>query len=239
MIPSSFIRRATDILAHTDTGLTSTQIVEYCIDYSLEYDVDIPHDNLPFVDVPNKRTALKENIEAFSPEQQFVIIRDLCESGKFEGNNSVKDLKIKLISRYGALANDDIDEINESLIEETQHWLAEFPDSLKLYNDALVKWSNNVHQRNLLDDIRLALELLLKAVLANNKSMENQQATLGKYISDRHGSKELNNMFLKLVDYFGKYHNTYVKHSDDVNENEIEIIIEIASSFMKFLIKIK
>ena len=239
MIPSSFIWRATDILAHTDTGLTSTQIVEYCIDYSLEYDVDIPHDNLPFVDVPNKRTALKENIEAFSPEQQFVIIRDLCESGKFEGNNSVKDLKIKLISRYGALANDDIDEINESLIEETQHWLAEFPDSLKLYNDALVKWSNNVHQRNLLDDIRLALELLLKAVLANNKSMENQQATLGKYISDRHGSKELNNMFLKLVDYFGKYHKTYVKHSDDVNENEIEIIIEIASSFMKFLIKIK
>ena len=46
-------------------------------------------------------------------------------------------------------------------------------------------------------------------------------------------------MFLKLVDYFGKYQNTYVKHSDNVNDNEIEIIIEIASSFMKFLIKIK
>jgi hypothetical protein len=46
-------------------------------------------------------------------------------------------------------------------------------------------------------------------------------------------------MFLKLIDYFSKYQNTYVKHNDNVNENEIEIIIEIASSFMKFIIKIE
>ena len=90
----------------------------------------------------------------------------------------------------------------------------------------------------MLDDLRLSLETLLKSILENNKSLENQLPELGKYISDRKGSKELNNMFLKLIDYFSKYQNTYVKHHDNVNENEIEIIIEIASSFMKYIVRI-
>ena len=46
-------------------------------------------------------------------------------------------------------------------------------------------------------------------------------------------------MFLKLIDYFSKYQNTYVKHNDNVNDNEVEIMIEMASSFMKFIVRIK
>ena len=46
-------------------------------------------------------------------------------------------------------------------------------------------------------------------------------------------------MFVKLIDYFSKYHNTYVKHDDAVIENEIEIIFEMTCSFMKFLARLK
>jgi len=239
MIPEVFLRFSTDILGETDGGLTGGEIINYCTDYAVQYEVDVPFYEYPFEGVPNKRTALKENIKVFPPEAQFAIIRDLCELPKFQNNNAAKDLKIKLVSRYGALAQGDAESINESLIEETKHWLAEFPEALETYNAALEKWTNNIHQRNLLDDIRLALELLLKGILVNEKSLENQQRSLGIFIAEREGSKEMNNMFLKLVEYFGKYQNTYVKHNDNVNENEIEIIIEIASSFMKFLIKIK
>lgn len=239
MIPEVFLRFATDILGATEGGLTGGEIISYSTDYAVQYEVDIPFHEAPFVDVPNKRTALKENIKVFPPEAQFSIMRDLCDLPKFQDNRAAKDLKIKLISRYGALAKGDANAINESLIEETKHWLAEFSVPLDPYNAALEKWANNIHQRNLLDDIRLALELLLKGILDNEKSMENQQGPLGQFIAARNGSKEMNNMFLKLVEYFGKYQNTYIKHNDNVNENEIEIIIEIASSFMKFLIKIK
>ncbi len=239
MIKEAFLRFATDILGETEDGLTSTEIINYSTDYAVQFNVDVPYINYPFDGVPNKRTALKENIKAFSPEAQFVIIRDLCELPKFKNNIDVKNLKIKLISVYGALAQGNENAINESLIEETKHWLLEYPEVLKIYNEALEKWANNIHQRNLLDDIRLSVELLLKGILGNQKSMENQQKELGDFISEKGASKELNNMFLKLVDYFGKYNNTYVKHSDNVNDNEIEIIVEIASSFMKFLIKIK
>jgi hypothetical protein len=241
MIPSTFINYAADILAETTYGLSGSRIAEYCSAYAIDYDVQIPFPEYPFpTELSNKRTALKENLKAFKPVQQFKIIKELSELSFFENNSSVKDLKIKLISRYGALnEGNSKEEINESLIEETQHWLSEYPDALKLYNECLEKHSNKIYLRNLLDDLRLSLEILLKSILENDKSLENQTSNLGKYINERNGSKELNNMFVKLIDYFTKYQNTYVKHSDNVNHNEIEIILEIASSFMKFIIRIK
>jgi hypothetical protein len=241
MIPTTFLNYAADSLAETNSGLSGSRIAEFCSAYAIDFDIQIPFPEYPFPsELPNKRTALRENLKAFTPEQQFRIIKELSELSEFENNTSIKDLKIKLLSRYRTLGEGNSkEEINESLIEETQHWLSEYTDALKLYNACLEKYTNKVHQRNLLDDLRLSLETLLKKILDNNKSLENQIEDLGKYINSRNGSKELNNMFLKLIDYFSKYQNTYIKHNDNVNENEIEIMIEIASSFMKFLVRIK
>ena len=149
-------------------------------------------------------------------------------------------MKIKLVTRYGQLNEvGSSNEVNEALLEETKHWLKDYPDSLKLYQEALGKFNNQVFQRNLLDDLRLSLELLLKAIIGNNKSLENQLGEIGAFIQSRNGSKELNNMFVKLIDYYSKYNNTYVKHDDAVIENEIEIIFEMTCSFMKFLARLK
>jgi hypothetical protein len=101
------------------------------------------------------------------------------------------------------------------------------------------KFENKVQQRNLLDDLRLSLEKLLQGILENKKSLENQLSEIGTYINVRKGSKELTNMFTKLIEYYSKYQNTYVKHDDAVIENEIEIIFEMTCSFMKFLIRMK
>ncbi|NJK84514.1 MAG: hypothetical protein HC912_12705 [Saprospiraceae bacterium] len=241
MIPATFINFSADVLGSTDTGLSGSKIAEYCSAYAIDYNVSIPFPEYPFPsDLPNKRTALKENLKAFTPEQQYRIIRELCELEQFKENANVKDLKIKLVSRYGQLANNgNPDEINEALIEETKHWLQSYPDSLKLYQEALSKFNNQVYQRNLLDDLRLSLELLLKSILNNGKSLENQLSEIGTFIQAKNGSKELNNMFVKLIDYYSKYNNSYVKHDDAVIENEIEIIFEMTSSFMKFLIRLK
>lgn len=44
-------------------------------------------------------------------------------------------------------------------------------------------------------------------------------------------------MFNTLLDYYGKYQNKYAKHDDNVNEKEIEFIIDLTSTFMKFITK--
>lgn len=152
-------------------------------------------------------------------------------------NTKVKDIKLKLVTRYGHL-NTELDSVNEILIDETKHWLNDYPDSLKQYQSALDKFKGNIFERNLLDDLRLSLELLMKGILENEKSLENQLSDLGKFIQDRGGSKELGNMFQKLIEYFSKYQNSYVKHNDNVIEEEIEFVFEITSSFMKHFIRI-
>ncbi|GAH37730.1 unnamed protein product, partial [marine sediment metagenome] len=152
---------------------------------------------------------------------------------QFKNNNDVKDLKIKLISRYGYLdIHNSSDKINEALIDETRHWLSDYPDSLKVYEEALNKFASNIFQRNLLDDLRLSLEILLKNILENNKSLENQLKSLGQFIKDRNGSKQLTNMFVKLLDYYSKYQNDYVKHNNAVIENEIETIFASIKNYV-------
>jgi hypothetical protein len=241
MIPIDFISYASETLADSESPLSNSKIVSISRKHSIENNVKIPYGDFPLPEgSPNKRTVLKENILAFSPKQQYSLLLDLCDQPYFADNHKVKDLKIKLISRYGHLSsNNDPNKINESLLEETAHWLNPYAESKKIYDQALLKYNNRIFERNLLDDLRLSLELLLKSILRNQKSMENQTAEIGQFIQSRNGSKELNNMFLKLIDYYAKYHNTYVKHNDLVIENEIEIIFEMTSSFMKFLIRIK
>ena len=237
-ISSAFITYAANVLANTSGGLSGSEIIRYCTDYAVDFNVDIPHTKYPF-DAPNKRTALKENLSAFSPQQQYKIIKDFCDLEQFKINPNIKDLKIKLVFRYSHFAEEDAaSEINESLIEETRHWLEEYPESLRLYQEALTKFENGVFTRNLLDDLRLALELLLKAILNNDKSLENQIGTLGDHLKSKGGSKELTNMFVKLVEYYCKYQNSYVKHDDSVIEEEIEFIFEITFSFMKHVVKL-
>ena len=239
IIPPQFIRFAADILGDTEHGLSGSKIVETTTAYAVEYDINIPHPTYPF-EAWNKRTALYENLMRFDPEQQYQIIKELCEHPALQPTSAkIKDLKIKLMSRYQQFASGDkTGEINESLIEETRHWLDGQPDVLTLHNDALQKYENGIFHRNLLDDLRLALELLLKELLQNGKSLENQIKFLGGFIKNRGGSKELANMFQKLVEYYGTYQNSYAKHDSAVKEEEIEFIFEITSSFMKHLVRL-
>lgn len=240
MIPNTFIEIAGDILGDTNFGLSGSEIASKLSAYGYDLNVSIPYSQSPFPfdgSVPNKRFALKKNLQAFNAEQQFKIIKELCELEKFKGNAKIKDLKLKLITRYGHL-NTKADSVNEILIDETRHWLNGYVNALKVYETAIEKFKNGVFERNLLDDLRLSLELLVKDILKNQKSLENQISDLGTFIANNNGSKELANMFQKLIEYFTKYQNSYVKHDDKVIEEEIEFILEITSSFMKHFIRL-
>lgn len=238
-IPIPFLTYSADILADTDTGLSGNEIVKQMSAYSVEYQVNIPFAQYPF-DV-NKRTALFENIKPFSPTLQFKIIRDLCEHRKFMNgeNQEVKALKVKLVSQFAHLApKDEFSKLNETLIEETRHWLNEYPKSLELYSTAIHKYKHRIFTRNLIDDLRLSLELLLKSIFKNDKSLENQMSSLGLFVESAGGSVQFSNMFMKLIDYYTKYQNTYIKHDDAVNEDETEFVFELTSSFMRYVIRL-
>ena len=58
----TFVSYAVDILADTNTGLKGPEFAKVTTAYSVQWNVTIPHLTYPFVTVPNKRTALFENL---------------------------------------------------------------------------------------------------------------------------------------------------------------------------------
>lgn len=107
-IDDTFISYASDILADTNQGLTGTQIVKYCNSYSVDFNVKIPVTSPDFGKfgsiIPNKRTALYKNLREFNGQQQFVIIKDLCELSQFQNNDNVQQLKKRLFERFSRFA---------------------------------------------------------------------------------------------------------------------------------------
>ena len=229
-IPVPFLSRASEVLA---SGVSGSVIVQITVAYAAEYGLDLPHPVYPF-QAPNKRTALLENLRAFPPTVQYQVISELCDRvAPTDTPGTVSELKLMLASRYAHLAADAGDAWTGPLTVETRHWLDTYPDTKKLYIEALQKHKAGVYQRNALDDLRLALEKLVQTILANAKSLENQLTGIGQFIKSKGGSKELANMFEKLIDYYSKYQNTYVKHDDAVPNEEVELLLELTSSFMK------
>ena len=239
-IDPMFISHAADVLGDTSAGLSGTNIIAVTSAYAVEHGVRIPHQQYPF-EAANKRTALRENLQAFPPHLQFEIVRAPCEHPQVSERSpeAARKLKIQLLTRYGHLASAPVgSDVSPELVEETRHWLGSFPDARALYDEALEKYRARVFERNVLDDLRLALELLLRGVLGNSKSLENQISSLGEYVKSKGGSTEFGNMFVRLVEYFTKYQNRYVKHNDNVIEDEVEFMIEITSSFMKHIVRL-
>ena len=237
MISITFLSYACEILGNTTSGLTGSKIVEYCAAYSVKYEVDIPYGVYPFYDSPSKRTALLENLKKFNPQQQYAIIKELCDLDTWSDNSKIKELKIMLFTQYGSLCQGS-DCVNELLINETKHWLHSYEKSKQIYLHALEKFNNGVFLRNSLDDLRLSLELLLKEIFSNSKSLENQMKEVGAIVVAKGGSPEFANMFHKLLEYYTKYQNTYIKHDDKVMELEIEFMFELTSSFMRHFVRL-
>ena len=235
-ISHSFLSHASDILADTNKGLTGTEIVKFFVAKSVDYNVDIPHSKSPLTDVANKRTAFLENLLPFTPEQQFQIIIELSENEKFKTVESVIALKQKLVSQYSNLVVRQTT-VDKELVLQTKHFLEKFPAAYKPYRSGIEKFEANLYERNCLDDLRLSLELLLKGILNNSKSLENQTADLGKHQQNKGLSTEVSNMFNKRLDYYSKYQNNYVKHNDKVNGDEVEFIINLTNTFMRLLSK--
>lgn len=238
MFDSSFLTNAANILGDTNKGLSGNDIVKYCTQYASDHNIrDLPHSKVPLENV-NKRTALADNLNKFQDEPKvlFMLLDKLCSLEQFKDNKEVKKLKCKLHTEYGKFSSSEIN-LEPKLIEDTIHWLKEYPDVLKIYRDALEKHKINLYERNVLDDMRLALEKLICSILGNSRTLEKNINELGGYLKNREVHQEFMNMYTKLIDYFCKYQNDNVKHNSNV-ASEVEFIIELASSFMKFLVKI-
>jgi len=241
-----FISEACEILGDTNNGLTGSQIIRKLKAYAYEYNIDIPYPTLELMkekNCPNKRTALYENILPFNEEQQYIILKDLCSDSNICNDEKVKDLKAKLFIQYGKKYNNQSYELKSSSVDISEHWLDKYPRAYKVYKDAIIKLDNGIFNRNLLDDLRLSLELLLKDILHNEQSLENQNKELSNFLKNCNNSQQLINLFNGLLKSYETYHNNTVKHykeensAENMQENELHFIVELTNIVMRFIIE--
>ena len=235
-IDLSLLQYACEIIADSNDGLSGSQIIKYSNSFAVEYGVQIPFSNLTQLRTAvNKRSILFSNLKSFNSKQQTEILKFLCNL-EYKKQVPILELKKKLSLRLGDAFGENV--TTTELVKETRKELSKYPSALKVYEESLSKYKEGKYVRNILDDMRLSLELLLKSVLNNEKSLENQKSDLGSLLKQKGISNEIRNTFMTIVDYYSKYQNDNVKHNDLVNELEIEYIIEQTSVLIRFLIKV-
>lgn len=238
MINNEYLSYAARILADTNEGLSGSEICKFCNQYAVKYAKTIKHTKLPFAKgVSNKAQVLRENLACFEPDQQFVIIQDLCDLEKFSNNEQVNELKVILTRDYYHLAPQEIAEQILETVNQVKNWLDGYPEAKKYYEGALEKMSCKIYKRNLLDDLRCSLEALVKDILQSKSSVENLKSDLGKFLDKSNINVQVKNLYIYIIfDFFTKYQNENVKHNDLSKKIEVDFIFNQTTVLMQFLI---
>ena len=237
MINNEYLSYAARILADTNEGLSGSEICKFCNQYAVKYAKTIKHTKLPFAKgVSNKAQVLRENLACFEPDQQFVIIQDLCDLEKFSNNEQVNELKVILTRDYYHLAPQEIAEQILETVNQVKNWLDGYPEAKKYYEGALEKMSCKIYKRNLLDDLRCSLEALVKDILQSKSSVENLKSDLGNYLKENNVNVEIRNLYITLLKFFLEDQNNNVKHNDLSKKIEVDFIFNQTTVLMQFLI---
>lgn len=213
---------------------TGTTITQYLSEIYIEFGISV----LNMGRYESKADYLKRNLSLLDDKQAFETIMFLSE--KIKDPNSMSKVRPKIDRMRRQFPQYDYSEsiLNQELVKDTKHWLDDYPKASEEYINAEKQYIEANYQRNLLDNLRLSLELLIKDLTGVNKSIENQNVKdiLGT-LKSAGVSNELRSMIRSLIDYYSKYHNNFVKHNSLVEETEIEVIFELTSTIMKFLIR--
>lgn len=129
--------------------------------------------------------------------------------------------------------------LDMKVVNDTLNWLEDYPKARAKFHEGLLLQKRHSPIRQVIDTMRLALELFIKQYNDNEKSLENQKEQLGKYLKEQNVAKEIRDMFSTLFSFYTTYNNQNVKHNDSCNEVESEYIIYLTGTFIRFLINVK
>lgn len=131
--------------------------------------------------------------------------------------------------------------LDKGAVDDPLDWLHAYPAVAKQFEAALRIYAAGDYgkYRNLLDDLRLALEMLLRDMLGNKKSLENQKQILLPWLQQRGLHQQVVNMYDSLLfGHYAAYQNDAVKHGEKYSNEEVEFMIYLTGTFMRLLLQI-
>jgi hypothetical protein len=180
----------------------------------------------------NQTTIIQKSINSFVEELKDLLV--VSPSAQMRLSKSKKGI---IIFPAGAKL------LDEGLVNDNLIWLQEYPESLKAFEQALAIYlsGDKPKYRNLVDNLRVALELLLRQILENTKSLENQKKDLNTWLESHKVHVQTKNLYSQLL--FGPYsifQNDAAKHGDEeILIEEIEYMLYLTGTFMRLLIQLR
>ena len=220
---------------------SGTEIATLFAEYGAEFNSSVPFISTPFPNFTSKATAIQNNLQSFTEEQQFKIIKELCESvlAQNPANKDVAKIVKLLLKNYGSVYSND--KIDRNIINETNTWLTASSRAKEEFEKAIQSYDNSIYNRYTLDSIRLAFEFFMQDILKNSKSLENQpiEGELLPLLRKKGIPKEIINLVRLIIKGLISYQNENVKHSQTFTDLEVEFVIEQTSILMKLFAKIE
>lgn len=220
---------------------SGTEIATLFAEYGAEFNSSVPFISTPFPNFTSKATAIQNNLQSFTEEQQFKIIKELCESvlAQNPANKDVAKILKLLLKNYGSVYSND--KIDRNIINESNTWLTASSRAKEEFEKAIQSYDNSIYNRYTLDSIRLAFEFFMQDILKNSKSLENQpiEGELLPLLRKKGIPKEIINLVRLIIKGLISYQNENVKHSQTFTDLEVEFVIEQTSILMKLFAKIE
>lgn len=167
--------------------------------------------------------------------EKYVFAQSIDEAFKLSNAH----LKILLSENQFIIIPTDVEFLDNVLIFDNLQWLNKYDETKKHFLKAIKFERNERYYRNIIDELRVGLEELFKQLFSNKKSLENQKSELGNYLKDNNISSNISNMYVKLFDLYTIYNNDNAKHGDNINEVEIDYLIYLTGSFIRFIMQIE
>ena len=218
-----------DVEDQISQHFSANELIDLTYEFAKSYNKSIPIDE-PNYGSFNKKELLSTNLNVLSDNEKIEFlsqIKSLSRRCAVDFLRDEFDLLVKDASNGVIKARNSFSTLLETYsIDLKNQWQRTY------------RFYDHLDYRNALDNMRLTIELLIKRITGSEASLENQKSALGKFIEDKDISKEVRNLFFKMLDMYEKIQNHEAKHNlpQNLNSKEIKFLMNQSTVIIKFLI---
>lgn len=218
-----------DVEDQISQHFSANELIDLTYEFAKSYNKSIPIDE-PNYGSFNKKELLSTNLNVLSGNEKIEFLSQIKYHSRLCEDDFLRDeidLLVKDASNGVIKARNSVSTLLETYsIDLKNQWQRTY------------RFYDHLDYRNALDNMRLTIELLIKRITGSEASLENQKSALGKFFEDKDISKEVRNLFFKMLDMYEKIQNHEAKHNlpQNLNSKEIKFLMNQSTVIIKFLI---
>lgn len=212
--------------------MSKEQIIDFTEAFakSVGKEVPITEENDAFF--TTSKDILRQNIDCLSDDEKFEFMAQLQKISYIKCNPELDEEITDLLAYQ--------DQINGSLKSRNNisSLLSAYSPKIRQQWIKACVFFDQDDYRNSLDNVRLAVELLVKELTKSQASLENQHKDLGNFLKAKGIGKQVRNYLHSILNIYEKIQNNEAKHDipDTLSQEEVMFIMNQSYVLMKFLI---